>query len=334
VRDTAFLADATSLWRGSARPPRDDVYVLYAGRIGVGRIAVLQAIDASGRGLVAVVDDHDVSFRHSRLRLDVVAPLRSTRTPVLAVPYDGNLAIPGLTSGPGSRILQLLVQPGITHVEERDLLAAANRTPRPSFVTRALDDGLSQPWLDLSGPLPFTAIRAYRDGEPAFTGVVSGTELQPVAVNAGVTEPPAIWSGLPRDVSPAVVVDDALWWAQVCRRPDVTVSPVWAGGVAGVDDHVRLELVTCAGRTPVAHWVTGIGAGSRSYDDRAPGAVDAYAMLLPSGSRPAIAVIGSTRVATIDLDSQVTRGRVAVAIVGDLSSVFVRAADGRLLRVG
>ena len=123
VRDERFLAASTAIWRRSKHPPGGRVYVLYAGRIGDGRIAVLQAASATGAH-VAVVADHDVTFRHPKLKLDVVAALPRGDVPVLTVPYDGNLGIPGLTTGPGSRVLQALAAPSIDQVDER-----SSRTP-------------------------------------------------------------------------------------------------------------------------------------------------------------------------------------------------------------
>jgi hypothetical protein len=336
IRDAALLDAATSLWRTSAQPPAGRVFVLYAGRVGIGRLAVLQALGADGRALLAVAADHDVTFGHPRLRLDAVAPLPRTDVPLLTVPYDGNLEIPGLTSGPGSRVLQLLVGPGIDHVDERDSRASPGQQPRPDFTDRTLSDGLSDAWLDLSGPLPDTAVRAYRHGHLVFTGLVQQHALQPVPLAARPVPPPARWSGLPRDLQVPAWTDDVLWWAEICRAPDVEVSLVWTGDVPDITGPVRLELVTCPGRPREARWVSGIGAGALSFFDRGTGGVDAYVMLLPTASAagPAVVVIGSTEVAAIEVEGRNVAGRVAVGRLGRTGEVLAFDARGRRLRVG
>jgi len=51
-----------------------------------GRLAVLQAIGPDRQPQIAVVADHDVTFNHPRLKLDLVQALPRTDLPVLLIP--------------------------------------------------------------------------------------------------------------------------------------------------------------------------------------------------------------------------------------------------------
>jgi hypothetical protein len=336
IRDQGFVTAATSLWARSPRAPRSRVYVLYAGRVGAGRLAVLQAIGRDGQPQIAVVADHDVTFNNPRLKLDLVEPLPRTDLPVLLVPYDGNLEIPGLTSGPGSRVLQALVAPDIDAVDERSSRAPATQAPRPGFTQQSLRDGLSEPWLDLSGSVPDTAVRAYRHGLVVFTGLVAPTALLPRPASGARTPPPAAWGGLPASLDPDVLNDDILWWEQTCHDPAAPVSLVWVGRARAVTSAIRLELVQCTGHRVTARWVDGGAQGARWIGTTSLQA-DAYAVLvLPDSEAPATVVaVGSSNVSEVEIAGVPTRGRVAqgVARAGLVPPVAVRGQNGERLRV-
>jgi hypothetical protein len=256
--------------------------------------------------------------------------------PLLLVPYDGNLEIPGLTSGPGSRVLQALVAPGIDAIDERSSRAPATQAPRPGFSQQSLRDGLSEPWLDLSGSVPDTAVRAYRHGLVVFTGLVAPTALLPRPASGAQTPPPAAWSGLSATLDPDVLNDDILWWEQTCHDPAVPVSLVWVGRARAVTSPIRLELVRCTGHRVSARWVDGGAQGARWIGTTSLRA-DAYAVLvLPDSEAPAtIVAVGSTEVTELQIAGVGTQGRVAraAARAGLVPPVRARGQDGARLRV-
>jgi hypothetical protein len=338
IRDERFIDAATLQWRNApTHAPTGKVFVLYAGRVGVGRIAVLQSLFPQGGngpiGMVAVVADHDVSFRHARLRLDLVSALPRPQTPALAVPYDGNLNIPGLVAGPGSRVEQLLVAPDVERVQERDLRGPLLET-RPPFVTRPLTFGMSEPWLDLTGTGPSTAVRVSRSGAAPFTGILSAGALQPLEVDSAATPPAPEWSGLPRTFPQSALRDDVLWWAQVCGLPAPDVQLVWVGRVPAFTAPVRLEIVRCPGSILNAEFITGVAAGTLAVAQKT-GDADAYAAELvpPSLGHSTVVVVGSARVARIDVGDVRTDGRVAAVPVEQGGLVHVVTAAGARLRV-
>lgn len=330
IRDAAFVRAATAHWRAAQRPPAGPVYVLYAGRVGAGRIAVLQARGASGLGEVAVVADHDVSYRHTTLRLDEVSLLARTDVPVLAIPYDGNLDVPRLLAGgPGSRVEQLLVAPGVARVEERSLRDPIAEN-RPAFVVQHVTDGMSDPWLDLTGTLPSTAVRVLRTGAPPFSGILVPGLLQPVPLSGATGELFSEWTGLPHVFRGSELQDDVVWWSQVCTAPDPDVQLVWTGGAPGFPAPVRLELVRCPGGTLTAEFLTGFGSQARLLTEDG-GFADVYAAELVPGSlgRSYFLVVGSRRVRTITVGGETTRTRVAVVPIEQSGSVRVTDAAGQ-----
>lgn len=335
VRDRALTDRATRLWQASATPPQGHVYVLYAGRVGVGRLVVMQAKTAPGSAAVAVVGDHDVTYRHPRLRLDAVAPLLRTDVPVLAVPYDGNLNIPGLTAGPGSQVDQLLVAPGVERVDERSIRGRITGE-RPKFVAQPLSHGLSDPWLNLIRQRQVTAVRAFRSDGRRFVGLLTGRAVQPLPLDGVATAPPPRWRGLPHTFPLSGLADDVLWWAQVCGTPAPYTSLIWAGGAPGFPTAVRLELVRCE-QVTTAHFLTGISDNAVELAaDRGAGAGPvAFAGLVePTSPAPlSVIVVGSRQVRSIHTGSRRIQGRVAVFRATDAGRLWVVRRNGHVVPI-
>ncbi|HET7530264.1 MAG TPA: hypothetical protein VFJ98_04815 [Mycobacteriales bacterium] len=331
IRDRRFVADAMRVWQRVA-PPTGGIYVLWAGRIGVGRAAVLQASLSDGDGLLALVADHDITYNRPRLRLEGVWPISDPDGPAVVVPYDGNLGIPGLATGPGSRVVQLLVAPGVEGVETR---APRDVGPtRPGFETKRLTDGMTSPWLDLTDST-IAAVRLYRADGSSFVGLLPDGGIQLAPMRADVApQPPPPWSGLDTG-DPRLLADDAIWWAQTCRSPDADVQIVWQRRVPAFPAPVRLEFVTCPDGPPVAAFLTGVGSGTQSLTASTRPA-DAYRVdLVPPGGGPAsVAIVGSDRVTVIRGHDVVVRDRVAVLPIDQVVGLRVLDGTGRVLTLG
>lgn len=330
--DASFVRQASAVWR-RGHPGLRTVYVLYAGRIGVGRLALLQALDQRGIGRVGLVADHDVAFNKAVLGLDVDASLPVKPPSLLLVPYDGNLGLPGLQPGPGSRLLQVLVAPGVDEVAKRGGNAPQN-APRPGFVALRITRGLSEPWLDLSGQQVVTALRAYRAGGPVSVGLVpTGNRLDLEPVRIRVQRPPTGWTPTGLPVAPDVARDDALWLAQTGDGADVSVAPVWSAVGPPLGGPVRLELL---GDGRSAAVFDGVGAGAQLVV-RFSEAADAYAGWVTTPTCLCAVAVGSDRVARLLVGTppRAFPGRVAVTAVGSGLDATVQAFDarGRPLRV-
>jgi hypothetical protein len=323
-------SSATAVWTGSALAPSGAVHLLWAGRVGVGRLAVLQAADDRRGPLAAVVADHDESYRHPRLHLYTVSPLARSGVPMLAVPYDGNLDIPGLAPGPGSQVVQLLTAPDVERVDQRRMLAeGVPPVRRPVFTGEPLAFGMSQPWLDLTGQRPATAVRAYRHGRVVFVGLL-GQGLQPAPVEPRLVPPPANWAGLSASVDSLTNADDDLWWAQVCQEPDPRVATTWSS-TSPLAPGLRLEHVTCRARDVGGAFLSGTGDDVRwlpAGGIAVNGSSTAYVLSLDrSAGQATFVVVGSTAVRSITIGSH-RFGRIAVIRAPNLSRVIVSDKAG------
>lgn len=112
IGDREFLDQAERVWRQQAEragPGRlGKVHPLWAGTIGAGRVALLQAVGDDGQGYVAQVAEHE---QPAVLRVDRQERFGKTLPSVLVVNYDGNVDIPMLRPGRGAALLRLLVPP-------------------------------------------------------------------------------------------------------------------------------------------------------------------------------------------------------------------------------
>lgn len=118
VDDHDFVSQAGEVWRdaaertersGQAGPTQlGTIYPVWAGVIGSGRIALLQAVDGDGAAYVAQVAEHGSP---AVLRFDRQERIGDTRPPALVVNYDGNVDLPMLEPGAGAALLQLVLAP-------------------------------------------------------------------------------------------------------------------------------------------------------------------------------------------------------------------------------
>ena len=331
VRNTALVRAASKVWRRTAAGPTGRVYVLWAGHVGVGRLVVLQARDRHGEPAIAVVADHDVTFGHTALRLDLVDALQRTDQPWLAIPYDGNLNVAGLQSGPSQQVVQMLVRPDVDRITERSSASLVSPPDeRPSFRDQPLTDGLSQPWLVIRGDQPTSVVRAWSHGREVLTGELLRFDaiLPSSPVQPNITEPPVAWAGLPRSLPPATLADDALWWSQVCHSLSVTVSLVWS---APHSPAARVEFVSCPGAGPSAQVLLDAPGGTAWAGTFAvaQNAVIVDRLLGPNAS--AVAVIGDKSVAHITVGSTHVDSRWALVAADRVTAVRVTDDRGRQL---
>lgn len=196
--DDRLIGQATAVWRagtladgGSATVPGDTTYVLWAGRIGLGRVVLLEGLSADGTPLVAQVSEHDDP---PALVLDVVEELPPVEPVALAVTYDGNLDMPGLGTGEGAALMQLLQAP----VEQSHTLWQQPDDPDDTLALLEFpSDGMSGTFLHLGSA-----------DDPGTRVVVA----QAVGGNAGIA---ATIEVLPRHLLPRVpdvqLVDGPPW---------------------------------------------------------------------------------------------------------------------------
>ena len=331
VRDHGLITAATKLWRRAPAGPLGRVYVLWAGHVGVGRLVVLQARDRHDSPAVAVVAEHDVTFGHTALRLDLVDRLQQADAPWLAIPYDGNLNVAGLQSGPSQQVVQMLVRPGIDRITERSSTSLVSPPDvRPSFRDQPLTDGLSQPWLVVRGDQPTSVVRAWSRGRQVVTGALLdfASVLPTSPVSPVIAEPPAAWAGLPRNLAPQTLADDALWWSQVCHSSNVTVSLVWS---APRPPAARVEFVACPGAGPAAQILLDAPGGTAWAGTFAvaQSAVIVDRLLGPDVS--AVVVVGDKRVAHIRVGTTAVDGRWALVPADRVTAVRVTDNRGRQL---
>ncbi len=107
----AFIAQATRVWRESTGQtmPGDlsKVYAVWAGRIGSGRVALLQGVGKDGQAYVAQIADYG---RPPELRFDRQEPIGSPNPTALVINYDGNEARP-IRTGDNGPLLRLILAP-------------------------------------------------------------------------------------------------------------------------------------------------------------------------------------------------------------------------------
>jgi len=261
ARDTGFLRSVDRVWRSGAAgaggsAPASDVRALYAGRLGTGRFAVLEGLDADRTPWVAVVAEHGPDGA-TTMTLDALGRLPAAPPPVLVFGYDGNLNVPWLEPAPPSAYYQALVSPQVTRLEQR-VLGLKRPNPYPQgFRALELEDGLSQSWLSVPAGTR-GALRAYRRDRLVFQGVMPLHDPVPLPVSVTVVPSPLRPSG--QRVADEQQRLDGLLFAERLGGCAVDVSTLWSGRLPdGIP--ARLLAASC-GR----YYASGlaIGQGDRS----------------------------------------------------------------------
>ena len=316
VRDRATRAQATNAWRSVAPAPSGQPYFLYAGLADGKRLAVLEGYFEDTPALAVVTNGH----------LSRLVPLATVDTSAVAITYD---------SGAGAFVSRLLVAPTVTRVAVRSSSSVPQL--RPPFTTLRLTDGLSQSWPTPGLSQPWSAIRLTdRDGNSTVR-VLTGRELIPSQVRPVFLPPPVRWVGLPFHVPPAVVDDDAVWFAQICAAFRPRIQPVWAGRVPSFSSPIRVERVRCAGQT-LARFLTGSGSSAvtlREVPDTRP-KLDVYAAVVspPGTFGPTyVVLVGSRRVGYIRVGGKARHTRVVVVRLEQSRDLRVFATDGTRIAV-
>ena len=331
IRNSTLIDRAAAVWAEHG-PAHEAAHPLWAGEIGRGRLVVLQAQSATGP-TVAVIGDESDRRGVPHLTVQSIRPLRDTRTPMVAVPYGGNLGLLGLEGGAGAAIVQMLTAPGVDKIVERHFAGSSDR--RSPYVSHPVTNGVSTPWVDvaLGGGVPSTAVTAYRNGRLLYRGIL-GRRLDLTPVLGHIVDPEAQWAGLARAGTDGdTLADDFIWWAQTCHGRATVVRLLWTGQAPGIGTPVRLETYQCGARPGHAVFLTGFSDGARVFAVRKVGPPVYAAEFAPVGGAPAsFALVGSREVAAYRVEGKRVPGRVAV--VSDRNSPRIEALDahGRVLK--
>ena len=202
--DADLIAAATAVWRGGA--PLADLYrsdeltsvrpgpvvnVVWAGKIGVGQVVLLQSIDTAGDPAVAQIAEHGDP---AVLTLDSVDLLPATLPPALAVTYDGNLNMPSLAPGIGAALLEMLPAPSdivpISGLWQQRLADQGGQLQ----LLDVDDGGMTDAFLQLGDPDPVGTPIVLANTTQGRAGILSTLE-----VRAGELVPETAQVGL-RDV--------------------------------------------------------------------------------------------------------------------------------------
>ena len=326
ARDTGFRAAALDVWR--ARTPVRSAHALYLGRVGLGRVAVLEGLVA-GAPVVAVVGEHGRSTMPT-LSLDASGALPNPGVAFLGVAYDGQVHLPGLTPAPPAAYLQVLAAPDVSRVERR--------TAR-GYVSLAVRGGLSAPWLHLGEGNSRGVVRAFVRDDLSFEGLLPADSPVPVRVAVTRAEPPWPPVGSPGDDSQ--LHDDALLFAALEGWPALEAALLWAG-VLPDGTPARIVYAAAPG-TPAASVGIVVGRFARTALHgrvvRPPGlrgvALLASYLLRPGGDSYVLA-LGGPSVAQLRYPAglpgqRVARGRLLVAVANGDPVVTAYDARGRVL---
>jgi hypothetical protein len=200
VEDAALVEAAESLWRSGSDvdgdavvTPENEVYVLWADRIGAGRVVIMEGIGTDGQPYVAQASEQgDPAI----LELNSVEPLPSDHLVALAVTYDGNLDLDGLEPGRGSALIQLLPEPSgtseVTGLWRYKSTFADTGLERLELKTSGISDTFLQ--LDVSDPAGTPVVMTTTVGANAGvagTIAVHGRQLVPTPARISLVDDPA-----------------------------------------------------------------------------------------------------------------------------------------------
>ena len=328
LSDHVLIDSAQALWRGATDvtgatvvPPEGEIYVLWADRIGAGRVVIMEAVGIDGKPYVVQASEQG---EPAALGLDSVSELPVEQPIVLAVTYDGNLNIDGLEPGRGSALIQLLTEPEETSGSTGLWKYEASFDGSDLELLETKPSGMTETFLQLDA------------SDPAGTSIVVATTVD---ARAGVAGTLAVQGGrlLPRTARIALA-DDPSW-----------------GPSGRIDGKEYAALVLAAADLPVAD-ATGFVAASEEVDvdgvpmlaslvvlqaDDRPGWV--ACVLSDPGDEDTVAdVVVTDPRAVVPAERAVLAGSCPVDIGGDTRVVAVAAgrpgagpvrlqADGRTL---
>jgi hypothetical protein len=244
---------------GIAAPPFHARHVLYAGTVGEGRLVVLEALDQTGAAWIGVIGEHGPTGRTKLTMEDRPDRLFPPFPPVLVVPYDGNIDLPGLEPAAPGAYVQALAEPGITAVLHRgrgtEGLDLSSPTA-PGFRRSPVIGGLSSAWFTLPNGPTRGVVRALSGDRVVYEGLVDLDEVDPRPVSVHLAGAPPGWLA-GSAVAAQQVHDDALLYAAQREQSDVVAAPLWSGSLP---DGIPARMVWL-GEEAIA--VTGWGDRSR-----------------------------------------------------------------------
>lgn len=179
--DAVLVQQAADIWRGgvlldgrTAPLPAEDVYVLWAGSIGVGRLVLLQGLGTDATPLVAQVSERGDP---STMVLEAVEAVPASEPTVLVATYDGNLDLPGLPLGAGADLVQLLTSSAPGAVTRSLWLQGQTSANRLDRLT--VQDGMSEMFVQISSSGDAGARVVIADSVGGRAGIANTLQIRP-----------------------------------------------------------------------------------------------------------------------------------------------------------
>lgn len=295
--DTRVIDEAVAVWRAgklvdgrSADVPADAAYVVWAGRIGLGRVVLVQAVSADGTPLVAQVSEHGDP---PAFALDVVEEIPASEPVALAVTYDGNLDIPGLGAGDGASLVQLLQAPPadeqVQTLWRQPPLGADDELELFEFPP----DGMGETFLHLGS-----------GQDPGASVVIAGT----IGGRAGIAGTVEV---LPRHLiprAPAVQLADGAPWGPSGRIDggEYRDALFAAAAIVGTNDATVREVASGAGEVDGARFSARLLEVVRDADS-------AFLVLVARDAEGEVACLRDSSVAAATVGADLWHGEPLVA---------------------